>query len=146
IRSPSSVPPGSRTATGSRSASHWPRSSAWVVLPEPSVPSKVMKIPRCPANLGRFFGQRRDAKPALRLLAGAAGGQVVLRHELVLQAAQVRVLRPYLNRPERRLDLANRRRGLGQGSSRRLVLLVDSVNASQGVAHLAHGVALENVD
>src|SRR5438552_17682514 len=107
-----------------------------------------MKIPRFPrsAKLGRFFRQWRDAEPALGLLAGAARGQVVLSDKPVLQAAQVSVLRAYLDRPERRLYLANRRRGLGQCSGGRLVLLIDSVDASQGAAHLAHRVAIENVD
>jgi len=46
MRSPSSVPPGSRMTTGSCELSHSPSISTWVVLPDPSVPSKVMKRPR----------------------------------------------------------------------------------------------------
>src|SRR5438874_921119 len=43
ISSPSGVPPGSRVATTDRpsAASEARKSSAWVVLPEPSSPSKV---------------------------------------------------------------------------------------------------------
>ncbi len=41
-----SVPPGSRTSTGLSFSSHSLKSSAWVVFPEPSVPSNVMKSPR----------------------------------------------------------------------------------------------------
>src|SRR5947207_8698124 len=151
ICSLSSVPPGSRTSTGSRLASHSPRSSACVVLPEPSVPSNVMNSPRfaiwCPGRvLGRLLGRGCDTEPALRLLAGAARGQLVLGHQLVLQPPQVRVLWRDLDRAQGRLDLADRGRRLGQGARRGLVLLVHSIDPRQRVAHLAHGVALEDVD
>src|SRR5207245_1256961 len=41
----------------------------------------------------RVFGGRRNTQPALRLLSGAASRELVLGHELMLQAAQVCVLR-----------------------------------------------------
>src|SRR5262249_11854560 len=43
MRSPVSVPPGSRTSTAS-SPSDLARSLAWVVFPEPSIPSREMNI------------------------------------------------------------------------------------------------------
>src|SRR5256885_12696170 len=191
MRSPSSVPPGSRTTTALREERASPSSSACVVLPEPSTPSNVMKSPRLkssvppprpaarfaasasgakegvarlgahlsmrndaapgpltqasaarsgvpmksqiswggepPGRLGREdardfgggtlwrFGSRGDAQAALRFLAGAARRQLVLSYELVLQPAQVGVLRRDLDRAQRRLHLLDRRRGLGHG-------------------------------
>src|SRR2546425_12133199 len=64
----------------------------------------------------------------------------------MLQPPEVGVLRRDLDRPQRRLDLADRGGGFGQRAGRRLVLLVDAVNARERVANLARRVALEDVD
>src|SRR5919197_2825452 len=68
IRSPSGVPPGSRVATTSRPSfrSRCSSSRAWVVLPEPSRPSKVTKIEV--ANIG---GRRIERVRAI--VTGGAG-------------------------------------------------------------------------
>src|SRR5438067_6025279 len=150
ICSLSSVPPGSRTRTGSRLASHSVSSSAWVVLPEPSVPSNVMKSPRFAISagsvLGRLLGRSRNAQPALRFLAGAPSGKFVLSHQLVLQPAEIGVLRGDLDRSQGRLHLPDRRRRLGERPRGGLVLLFDAVDPRERVAHLADRVALQDVD
>src|SRR2546430_5478499 len=92
-RSPSAVPPGSRTTTGERSAIAARSSSTCVDLPAPSGPSKVMKRDKAP-NATCLVDVRggEDSKPPLRLLALAAGDQVALLHQPVLQSPHVSLL------------------------------------------------------
>src|ERR1700674_449568 len=130
IRSPSSVPPGSRMTTGSCGDSHSPTISTWVVLPEPSVPSKVMNRPRLmPGELCGFFGGRSDAQTALGFLACTARGELILRDELMLESSQVRVLGRDLDRAQGGLHRLDGRRGLGQRPCRAFVMAVDAVDA-----------------
>src|ERR1700674_2652250 len=145
IRSPRSVPPGSRTTTGSRATNADPRSSTCVVLPEPSGPSKVMKRPRATLR-NRLLRGRRNPQAALRLFAGAAGRQLVLRDELVLKPAQVRVLGRDLDRPQGRLHRLDRRRRFSERPRGGLIAFVHSVDAGERIADLRDGVALEDVD
>src|SRR4051812_37793163 len=74
IRSPTSVPPGSRTAMAS-SPSAWRSRSAWVVLPERSIPSKVTNSPRIRGDRSkRRGGLRLESSAAMRtLVTGGAG-------------------------------------------------------------------------
>src|SRR5882672_10317638 len=135
MRSPSSVPPGSRMTTGSCELSHSPNISTCVVLPDPSVPSKVMKRPRPirARSLGGFFGRKGDSQAPLRLLARAASGELVLGDQLVLKPSQIGVLGRDLHRAEGGLDGLDRGRSLGQRSSRPLITLVDAVDPRQRV-------------
>src|ERR1700724_2554738 len=100
IISPTLVPPGSRVVhtlypwSASVAARRW----TCVDLPPPSGPSNVMKNPpgfpavsigwTIPSSIRRGI----DAQPPVRLLPGAARGQLVTLDQLMLQPANISIL------------------------------------------------------
>src|SRR5215469_8323988 len=108
ICSPTAVPPGSRSgSTSNRAARRWfTSSSACVVFPAPSGPSSVTNQPRAAAACPGLLGI--DHHAAERVGALALRREAVALNQLVLQPAEVGILRTELYRLGRGHDLRDR--------------------------------------